>query len=85
MDKVIHKCDGGLPSDGYGEALSYCTGYEDGTLWVGNGEYASRVNYCPFCGSAAAKQMRFVWVKPQREGWSGYWESVEMDGSKARK
>ena len=39
----------------YGAAIS-CS-YEDanGAIWVTNGEYASRVNYCPFTGKKAKK------------------------------
>lgn len=34
--------------------------YEDGkgNLYVTNGEYESRVNFCPFCGHAAKSQMK---------------------------
>jgi len=45
----------------YGEAVRYCEEQADGKLWVSNGEYDSQVNYCPFCGYAAAVQVeRFV-------------------------
>lgn len=47
--------------DGYGEAIENCIEREDGSFWVGNGEYGSRVNYCPFCGAEAPDQME---VKP---------------------
>lgn len=37
------------PAPWGGSAISQC--YEkDGELWVDNGEYAARVNYCPCCG-----------------------------------
>lgn len=51
-----HICDGQLPSSGFGEAITYCMEYDDG-LWVGNGEYASQVNYCPYCGYKAKIQI----------------------------
>ena len=37
----------------YGQALDGCWEDESGELWAGNGEYSSRVNYCPFCGFKA--------------------------------
>lgn len=39
----------------YGAAILICEEREDGTLWVSNDEYSSRVNYCPFCGYKAKK------------------------------
>ena len=41
----------------YGGAIEQCTEHDDGSLWVDNGEYASCVNYCPFCGTKATKQI----------------------------
>ena len=48
-----HSCEHMSPSSGYGGAISHCVEDEDGKFWVGNGEYESRVNYCPFCGVTA--------------------------------
>lgn len=39
--------------DGHGPAVDRCTERADGSLWVDNGEYGSRVNFCPFCGFKA--------------------------------
>lgn len=36
-----------------GSAVTECWEATDGRFWVGNGEYASAVNHCPFCGAAA--------------------------------
>jgi hypothetical protein len=36
-----------------GPAIDECIERNDGTLWVGNPEFSSRVNFCPFCGYAA--------------------------------
>ncbi len=51
-----------LKSDSYGRAIYSC--YERETtdggpkeLWVGNGEYESQVNYCPYCGKKAEVQV----------------------------
>ncbi len=51
-----HLCEGTLPDGDYGEAITYCSGSEDGGLYVGNGEYASDVAYCPYCGYEAKKK-----------------------------
>lgn len=39
--------------DGHGAAVSYCEENERGELWASNGEYGTRVNFCPFCGQRA--------------------------------
>ena len=39
----------------YGPAIT--TSYkEDGEIWVTNGEYISKVNYCPFTGEKAENE-----------------------------
>ena len=38
---------------GYGSAMTYCLETKEGEFWGGNGEYESRINYCPFCGAKA--------------------------------
>ena len=49
-----HVCNlAGYPQEGYGEAVTYCAEREDGTLWAGNSEYGSQVNFCPACGFQA--------------------------------
>ena len=53
---VTWACDipsGWIVSDGYGPAVTDCRELADGTLWVGNDEYGSRVNFCPFTGRKA--------------------------------
>lgn len=44
----------------YGCAVTECIEYEDGKLYVSNGEYGNRVNYCPFCGYKAKVQMKLM-------------------------
>ena len=39
-----------MPKAAYGEAIRYCFEGEDGKLWITNEEYASQVNFCPYCG-----------------------------------
>jgi len=43
--------------EGWGNAIDLCEGHEDGTFWVGNSEYGSQVNFCPFCGQKAPVQI----------------------------
>jgi len=40
-------------------------------MWVGNGEYETQVNYCPFTGQPAPKQMKLVDVEYKK------WNSEE--------
>ncbi len=54
---MAHGCDGTLPHDGYGEAVDECSENDHGEFWCGNGEYGSQVNYCPYCGARAPKQV----------------------------
>ena len=55
----MHKCEREkrqndlLNVEGYGPAVEGCEERDDGSLWAGNGEYGSRVNFCPFCGYKA--------------------------------
>lgn len=58
----MHECKPKYAEDneniaGYGEAVTTCTEGEAGEFWVGNGEYGSRVNFCPFCGEKAPSQI----------------------------
>jgi len=46
----------------YGAAVIDCKEHDDGHLYVDNSEYGNRVNYCPFCGFKAKKQMK---MKPK--------------------
>ena len=49
-DSYAKDSDVGCPS--YGPAIT--TSYEEnGQIWVSNGEYTSRVNYCPYTGKKA--------------------------------
>lgn len=40
-----------------GSAIRYVKILPDGTMWVSNGHYETRVNYCPFTGTPAPTQM----------------------------
>ena len=58
METTPHKCI--VPTSNeddyrllFGDAIELCREYEDGTLWVDNGEYGSQVNFCPVCGYEA--------------------------------
>ena len=48
MDKWSHYRD-------CGNAVYYCYA-DNGELWVGNSEYGTQVNFCPFCGKEAERK-----------------------------
>ena len=53
-----HSCAGTTANAECGPAITYCYeegGKYEGCFWVGNGEYESQVNFCPFCGEKAGK------------------------------
>jgi hypothetical protein len=60
---TTHQCDGALPENSYGAAIEDCSENENGELWVGNGEYESQVNFCPYCGFKAPVQLRKIFVE----------------------
>ena len=39
------------PFDACGPSVNKCVEDERGEFWIGNDEYASQVNFCPFCGA----------------------------------
>ena len=56
----MHRCepdDSVFESDGCGPAITVCYEDKDGYLWCDNGEYATCVNFCPFCGYKAHQQI----------------------------
>ena len=55
---VGHRCEGELPVATYGKAISYCYEDADGKLWITNEEYASQVNFCPYCGFKAKVEVK---------------------------
>jgi len=46
-----------VPNGSWGEAINFTMIDEKGEMWCGNGEYSSRVNFCPITGKPAPKQM----------------------------
>jgi hypothetical protein len=60
--KIIHHAPDGL----WGSAVDYTRIDEDGKMWVGNDEYETQVNHCPFTGQPAPKQMKLVDVEYER-------------------
>ena len=56
-ESLNHECELISDSGAYGSAIEFCFELETGELWVDNGEYSSRVNYCPVCGYKAKKQI----------------------------
>jgi len=69
-------CRGRSPNEECGPAIDYCYEEEDGSLWAGNGEYESQVNFCPFCGKKAKRQM----IKKADPESTLEWEWVDEDG-----
>jgi len=58
----MHSCEpenSVFKSGGYGAAITYCEEDDDGHLWCDNGEYATLVNFCPFCGYKALRQIEW--------------------------
>jgi len=52
-----HRCDRPLPEAAYGAAITYCYEDEADKLWITNEEYASQVNFCPYCGYQAKEKV----------------------------
>jgi len=42
----------------WGPAITYTVIREDGTMWVGNDEYETQVNFCPWTGKEANKKLK---------------------------
>lgn len=51
-----HHCKEKIAHAAFGPAVGECFEDENGRFWATNGEYASVVRYCPFCGEEAATQ-----------------------------
>ena len=53
MDTPRHLCFAadGFESGPTGHAIDQCREEDDGEFWAGNGEYATQVRFCPFCGA----------------------------------
>ena len=48
------------PNKLWGSAVDYVYTDESGKMFVGNDEYETQVNYCPFTGTPAPKQMNEI-------------------------
>lgn len=59
MDRIHYKSQI-KDQSGYGEAIETIYESDDGEMIAvsENGEYSSRINFCPFCGKAAKTQNR---------------------------
>jgi hypothetical protein len=72
---VLHRCEGDLDGDGwYGPAINECWSTLDGTMWAGNIEYTSQVNFCPYCGYEALTR---VGAEPSRRVEAGVGNAVD--------
>jgi hypothetical protein len=54
MNKIKYTSPDGL----WGHACTYTKIDDEGKMWVGNDEYETQVNYCPWTGEPAPKQMK---------------------------
>lgn len=67
--ETMHKCEPGhnwlegdgaiFASGGFGAAIDICYETDDRSLICANSEYATRVNYCPFCGYEAPNKVQW--------------------------
>ena len=60
--KPLHFCGPELAfapdnQEAHGPAVTFCAENQSGYFWACNNEYASRVNFCPFCGAKAPAQV----------------------------
>lgn len=55
---MSHRCAGNLPESFDGGLILTCDEDELGNLWAWRGREGSVVNFCPFCGYKAAKQVK---------------------------
>lgn len=60
----LHYCEvpDAWPFANYGPAAGVCWEDGDGFMWIGNGEYTTQVNYCPFCGKRAKTPVKLPLV-----------------------
>lgn len=49
----MHKCEGYLNHGKNDPAIEECYELQDGTLWAGDIDFLSQVNFCPYCGYKA--------------------------------
>lgn len=64
------------PFGGWGHAIDNgCEEDERGFFWVGNDEYASPVDFCPFCGTRAPRPAAETDAYRSRDGRSGAYVS----------
>lgn len=45
------------PYNLWGQAVDYVRIDDDGRMWIGNGEYETQVNFCPFTGTEAPNKL----------------------------
>jgi hypothetical protein len=44
----------------FGNAVEYVKEDSEGRMWIGNGEYETQVNFCPFTGKEALTEMKLI-------------------------
>ena len=55
--KILERRDYQVPEGLWGCSITYTKIMEDGTIWIGNDEYETQVNFCPMTGEPAKKKM----------------------------
>lgn len=56
--KDLHICRTKTIYRQWGNSITYCYEDKDSSLWTGNEEYESQVNFCPFCGYEAINKIK---------------------------
>ena len=67
---ALHLCEMHTDSRQCGAAIYKVEEDEEGKFWATNGEYSSRVDYCPVCG-AKAPNAKDIGENPFDLGWQG--------------
>ena len=56
-EKILEKREYQAPEGLWGSSVTYTKIMADGTIWIGNDEYETQVNFCPMTGEPAKKMM----------------------------
>lgn len=66
-----------VPKNSEGTRITYVREDEDGSMWIDSGLEEIRVNYCPFTGTPAKKQMKTNYVEMKNsEGDSYFYKNL---------
>lgn len=62
-----HCCEKRFPKEMHGAAITDCVEDTEGRFWATNREYATQVNFCPFCGQPATRKAEELPPDPDEE------------------